>query len=157
MSGTTTRNRIFDVLLGDYGALIGIPDLVFDDSNRVTLGFDGIVITMEAVDEVAGLVLTSEIDVPTDTSFEDLRARLLQGAVQLFRTGHGFVGLDFVMEAMVWTNRVTVGGLAASVLHRQIQEAILSIGLWQDFIHGRQPEAAGADEIDALSNTFIRV
>ena len=103
-------------LLEGFGTQVGLPQLALDAANCCTLQFDDVVVNIEYINDTEEMFFYSRVGgIPANTE-DKLRAyaRLLDANCFYRRTHGGVLGIDEGQDAIVYTNKVGIGGLDAN-------------------------------------------
>lgn len=158
MTTVSSRNRQVDQFISEFGRLIEINALAFDDNNEVTLEIGDVIITLVAKDDETGLLLMSEITVPETVDFASLVSNLPTANLTAFSEGMGLLGLDADRGAWMWLDRISPAGLTAAMLSEALLRAARNIGFWQELVNNIDDVPADVSVSDMqATETFIRV
>lgn len=158
MTTVSPRNRQVDQLISEFGRLIGLDALAFDDSNEITLEIGDVTITLEAKDDETGLLLKSGIIVPDSADAHTFVANLPTANLTAFSEGMGIVGLDMDRGSWMWLDRVSPAGATAAGLNEALMRAARNIGFWQEMVNdiASVPSSTAVSDLSD-SETFIRI
>lgn len=133
--------QIQEVISG-FGAMVGLPDLVLDESNCCTLQFDQVVVNAEYLSDSNEFYFYSKIGPIPANSEDRLRvfAGLLESNCFYRRTSGGVLGIDEALDAIIYTNKVGADGLNANMFG-DYMEAFVNLA--EDFGRGVLDDSGG--------------
>jgi hypothetical protein len=137
-------------IIAEFGRSIGLDGLALDEGNCCTLQFDAQVVTIEYLPDSDELYFYTRVGIVPAHEATRLRlfTFLLEADCFFRRTSGGVLGVDMEREAVVYTNKVGVGGWLNANLLGEYMQAFVNLA--EEFarqlrdIDAQAPEAGGA-------------
>jgi len=131
------------LLIGDVGALLGLPDLAFDADGDCALTIDDTLqVDISFLDEEDALLLVSPLGSPADPLPADLAEAMLDANFFWRGTGGATLGLDRETRMAVLVETVPLAGQHPAALRDRLSDFVTVARDWTDRVAGRTPIAA---------------
>ncbi len=144
MADDPHRPQHVEMLVTDFGAHIGIPELAFDEDNLLALRSEAADLALTYQDEVLGVLIRSLIDLPHVEPGADFATSLHCLNYRAMLAGMGMLTIDSELGAFVWVDRINLRGMTVQMLFEAIATAERGIVFWREHLPELLAQSAAA-------------
>lgn len=154
--------QIAQTLLSDFGRIVGIDGLAFDEFGYVSLSFDDTVLSIEHMEDRGELVIHGNVGEIPPVADGELFGKLLDANHAAAAAGLGTIGFNRSAGQIVYLDRVTLRGMTQQQFQDVLRAAVDRIEFWRKalkgpFLAGKSDAGGKHDDRPVALSGMIRI